>query len=86
MKASASTPIELAPHEPLRVLFVFAEARGSKPLGARRERRELLRLFEQEIYPQRRVVAHFLTRERLGAQVQENNGCHVVHWSGHGNL
>jgi tetratricopeptide (TPR) repeat protein len=90
MKASASTPIELAADEPLRVLFVFAEARGSKPLGARRERRELLRLFEKEIYPQRRVVAHFLThgvtRERLGAQIQENGGYHVVHWSGHGHM
>ncbi len=90
MKASASTPIALGPDEPLRVLFVFAEARGSKPLGARRERRELLRLFEKEIYPQRRVVAHFLThgvtRERLGAQLQENGGYHVVHWSGHGHM
>jgi hypothetical protein len=88
MKASASTPIELAADEPLRVLFVFAEARGSRPLGARKERRELLRLFAQEIYPQRRVVAHFLThgvtRERLAAQIQENGGYHVVHWSGHG--
>ncbi len=88
MKAPASTPIELAADEPLRVLFVFAEARGSRPLGARKERRELLRLFEKEIYPQRRIVAHFLThgvtRERLAAQIQENGGYHVVHWSGHG--
>lgn len=90
MQASASTPIELAADEPLRVLFVFAEARGSRPLGARKERRELLRLFETEIYPQRRVVAHFLTlgvtRERLEAQIQENGGYHVVHWSGHGQM
>lgn len=88
MQASASTPIELATDEALRVLFVFAESRGSRPLGARKERRELLRLFEKEIYPQRRVVAHFLThgvtRERLAAQIQENGGYHVVHWSGHG--
>ena len=72
------------------MLFVFAEARGSRPLAARRERRELLRLFEKEIYPKRRVVAHFLThgvtRERLEAQIQENGGYHVVHWSGHGHL
>ena len=78
------------PTKPLRVLFVFAEARGSRPLGAREERRELLRLFEKEIYPQRRVVAHFLThgvtRERLEAQIRGNNGYHVVHWSGHGHL
>ncbi|MCP5528667.1 MAG: CHAT domain-containing protein [Verrucomicrobiales bacterium] len=88
MQAAASTPIELTADEALRVLFVFAEARGSRPLGARKERRELLRLFAQEIYPQRRVVAHFLThgvtRERLAAQIQENGGYHVVHWSGHG--
>lgn len=89
MQAPTSRPVELAP-ESLRVLFVFAEARGSRPLGARKERRELLRLFEKEIYPQRRVVAHFLThgvtRERLIDQIQQHNGYHVVHWSGHGNL
>lgn len=47
-------------------------------------------MFEKEIYPQRRIVAHFLThgvtRERLVAQIQENGGYHIVHWSGHGNL
>ena len=89
MHASASQPIELASGEALRVLFVFAQARGSRPLGARKERRDLLRLFEREIYPQRRVIAHFLThgvtRERLIDQIQHNNGYHVVHWSGHGN-
>ena len=90
MQAPTSIPIELAAGEPLRVLFVFAESRGSRPLGARKERRELLRLFEKEIYPQRRVVAHFLThgvtRERLAEQIQENGGYHIVHWSGHGNM
>jgi sirohydrochlorin ferrochelatase len=90
MQAPTSTPIELAADEPLRVLFVFAESRGSRPLGARKERRELLRLFEKEIYAQRRVVAHFLThgvtRERLAEQIQENGGYHIVHWSGHGNM
>ena len=90
MQASTSTPVALGPDEPLRVLFVFAEARGSRPLGARQERRELLRLFERNIYPQRRVVAHFLThgvtRERLIDQIQQHNGYHIVHWSGHGHL
>lgn len=90
MQAPASPPIELTPDEPLRVLFVFAEARGSRPLGAQQERRALLRLFEQEIYPNRRVVAHFLThgvtRERLIDQIQQYNGYHIVHWSGHGHL
>lgn len=82
--------VELAPNEDLRVLFVFAEARGSQPLGARQERRELLQLFTKDIYPQRRVVAHFLThgvtRERLIDQIQQHSGYHVVHWSGHGHL
>ena len=41
MQAPVSQPVELAPDECLRVLFVFAEARGSRPLGARQERREL---------------------------------------------
>ena len=90
MQAPTSRPVELAPDESLRVLFVFAEACGSRPLGARKERRELLRLFEKEIYPKRRVVAHFLThgvtRERLIDQIQQHNGYHIVHWSGHGNL
>ncbi|MER2601229.1 MAG: CHAT domain-containing protein [Candidatus Competibacter phosphatis] len=90
MQEPASQPVELAPDESLRMLFVFAEARGSRPLGARQERRELLRLFEKEIYPNRRVVAHFLThgvtRERLIDQIQQHGGYHVVHWSGHGHL
>ena len=86
----ATQPLALAEDECLRVLFVFAEARGSRPLAARRERRELRKLFDTEIYPQRRIVAHFLThgvtRERLQAQIQENGGYHIVHWSGHGHL
>ena len=81
-------PLGLAPGEALRVLFVFAEARGSRPLEARRERRELLHLFKTKIYYKRQVVAHFLshgvTQKRLEAQVRENGGYHIVHWSGHG--
>ncbi|MCC7375940.1 MAG: CHAT domain-containing protein [Verrucomicrobiales bacterium] len=90
MEVSVSEPVKLDPEETLRVLFVFAEARGSRPLGARQERRELLRMLEKEVYPQRRVVADFLThgvtRERLEAQIRENGGYHVVHWSGHGHM
>jgi len=81
-------PPALEKHESLRVLFVFAETKDSPPLGIRRERRQLLNLFEREIYPTRRVIAHVLsngvTRERLRAQIQENGGYHIVHWSGHG--
>lgn len=84
----SSAPLELRPEEPLRVLVVFAEARGSTPLGARRERRELQKLFREKVYPGRRVEAHFLvhgvTRERLAEQLEDHGGYHVVHWSGHG--
>lgn len=90
MRAPASEPIELAADEPLRVLFIFAESRESRPLGARKERLELTRLFEKEIYPDRLIVAHFLThgvtRERLKSQIEANGGYHLVHWSGHGHM
>lgn len=90
MRDSASQPLALDADEALRVLFVFAEARGSRPLGARQERREVMQMLEKEVYPQRRVVAHFLshgvTRERLKDQIRENGGYHIVHWSGHGSL
>jgi tetratricopeptide (TPR) repeat protein len=90
MAAPATQPLALAKDECLRVLFVFAEARGSRPLAARLERRVLRQLFEKEIYPQRRIIADFLshgvTRQRLQAQTQENGGYHIVHWSGHGHL
>lgn len=85
-----SPPLTLRADEALRVLFIFAQSRGSQPLGARMERRELLRMFKQKIYPKRRVVAHFLThgvtRQRLVDQIQEHSGYHIVHWSGHGTL
>ncbi len=72
MAEPKSTPLTLGPDESLRVLFVFAEAWGSRPLAARRERQELLERFRKEIYPKRRVVAHVLshgvTRERFEAQ------------------
>lgn len=88
MPDSNTQALELSPGEDLRVLFVFAEARGSRPLAARQERRQLQDLFEREIYPNRRVVADFLshgvTRERLFEQIQQNQGYHIVHWSGHG--
>ena len=88
--APATQTLDLGQDECLRVLFVFAEARGSRPLAARQERRELRQLFEKEIYPQRRIVADFLThgvtRERLKSQIEENGGYHIVHWSGHGHL
>jgi hypothetical protein len=50
----------------------------------------LRQLFEQATYPQRRIVADFLThgvtRERLEEQIADRSGYHIVHWSGHGHL
>ena len=90
MEAPATQPLNPAGDECLRVLFVFAEAPESRPLAARLERQQLRRLFEHEIYPKRRIVADFLThgvtRARLQAQIEENAGYHIIHWSGHGHL
>lgn len=90
MDEPATEPLALDTDECLRVLFVFAQARGARPLAARLERRVLLNLFEKEIYSNRLIVADFLThgvtRERLEAQIRENGGYHIVHWSGHGHL
>jgi tetratricopeptide (TPR) repeat protein len=90
MTAPDTEPLALCADECLRLLCVFAEARGSHPLAARLERQALHRLFTQDIYPQRRVVVDFLThgvtRQRLRAQIEEQGGYHLVHWSGHGHL
>lgn len=47
-------------------------------------RLQVLRLFQQEIYPKRKVQAHFLThgvtRARLKAQLANHRGYHIVHW------
>ncbi|NOT63814.1 MAG: CHAT domain-containing protein, partial [Acidobacteria bacterium] len=90
MNEPATQPLSLAPDETLRVLFVFAEARGSRPLALRKERQVLQQLFAKEIYPNRKVEAHFLahgvTRARLIEQIKAHDGYHIVHWSGHGHL
>lgn len=90
MDESPTRPMDSQPDETLRVLFVFAEARGSNPLAARKERRDLIELFAKDIYPTRKIEAHFLThgvtRQRLEKQIRENGGYHIVHWSGHGHL
>lgn len=83
-------PLQLQPGEPLRVLLVFAEAPGSRPLAARLERRQLLELFHRQVYPHRRVevdaLCHGVTRERLKDQIQDRGGYHILHWIGHGRL
>jgi tetratricopeptide (TPR) repeat protein len=74
--------------EPLRVLLVFAEAPGSRPLAMRAEREQLLELFEKEILPRRRVevdvLCHGVTRMLLQERITASGGYHIVHWSGHG--
>lgn len=86
----ATQPLQLADDEPLRLLFVFAEARGSRPLAARAERLALLDMLQREVYLQRRVEAHVLchgvTRARLAEQIRQHGGYHLLHWSGHGHL
>jgi tetratricopeptide (TPR) repeat protein len=74
--------------EPLRVLLVFAEAPGSRPLAMRLEREQLLGLFYDEVMPGRQVsvdvLCHGVTRKALEEKVRRAGGYHVVHWSGHG--
>jgi tetratricopeptide (TPR) repeat protein len=73
---------------PLRVLLVFAEAPGSRPLAMREERETLLRLFFDEVLPDRRVevdvLCHGVTRARLTDQITAHGGYQIIHWSGHG--
>ena len=77
-----------AGQSPLRVLVVFAETPGSRPLAMRRERQDLLDLFERAILPDRNIVidtlCHGVTRTLLRQQITRAQGYHVVHWSGHG--
>jgi len=74
--------------EPLRVLLVFAEAPGARPLAMRLERQEILNLFYKEILPKKQVktdvLCYGVTRETLVEQIRSANGYHIVHWSGHG--
>ncbi len=74
--------------EPLRILFVFAEAPGSRPLAMRLEREQILKIFSNEIMPKKNVridiLGHGVTRKTLKEQVRTAKGYHMVHWSGHG--
>lgn len=80
--------IKLAPTEPLRILFVCAESHTQQQLSMRRERMALQALFEQQICQRYMVQADFLnhglTYASLTAQLEQNQGYHIIHWSGHG--
>lgn len=77
------------PGEPLRVLLVFTEAQGARPMASRVERERLRELFYDEIMPDRQVMldilSHGASRERLRQKLQDAGGYHVIHWSGYGN-
>ena len=82
--------IEVEAGKPVRVLLVFAEAPGSRPLAMRLERERLREAFFDEVLPKRNVevdvLCHGVTRRRLTDQVKARGGYHVVHWSGHGHV
>src|SRR5947199_3658378 len=91
MEAPGAVAVSAPPlggDEELRVLLVFAEAPGSRPLAMRLEREQLLGLFYDEVMPRRRVavdvLCHGVTRDALREIVRDASGYHVVHWSGHG--
>ena len=81
-------PVQPAAGEPIRVLLVFAEAPGSRPLAMRLERERLRELFFGDILPKRDVeldvLCHGVTRTSVREQVRARGGYHAVHWSGHG--
>jgi hypothetical protein len=80
--------VTVVPEGPLRILLVFAEAPGSRPLAMRQEREELLRLFQGELMPSHQaeveVLCHGVTRRRLQEAVERAGGYDLIHWSGHG--
>jgi hypothetical protein len=78
----------VAQGETLRVLAVFAEAPGARPLAMRLEREQLRKMFAENILPHRNVeldiLCHGVTRKRLNDAIRSRHGYHIVHWSGHG--
>jgi hypothetical protein len=74
--------------DPLRVLLVFAEAPGTRPLAARLERERLLDLFFGDVLPTHAVevdvLAHGVTQACLVERIRERGGYSIVHLSGHG--
>src|SRR5260370_17323725 len=85
-RRATTDPLPLVAGEPLRILFVFAAARSSRPLAARRERWQLRSLFETKIFRDHNVIGDFLThvvtRERLVEPVQTHGGNHILHGTG----
>ncbi|HEX3763027.1 MAG TPA: S8 family serine peptidase, partial [Kofleriaceae bacterium] len=86
--ASAPATLALAADEPIRILLVFAEAPGARPLAMRQERELLLEMMFRDVFPHRlvrvNVACHGVTRRRLRELISNAAGFHVLHWSGHG--
>jgi tetratricopeptide (TPR) repeat protein len=82
--------IAMEAREAVRVLLVFAEAPGSRPLAARLERERLREMFFAEVLPGRNVevdvLCHGVTRRRLRELAKTRGGYLVLHWSGRGHL
>ena len=83
--------MELAADEALRVLFVFAEARGSRPLGhapgaAGAASGSLKRRSTRSAASSPTSSATASPASGWIAQIRDHGGYHVVHWSGHGHL
>jgi hypothetical protein len=85
---AGSASVAREPGEPLRVLLVFTEIQGGRPMAARVERERLRELFYDEIMPDRQVMldilSHGVSRDLLRQKLQDAGGYHVIHWSGYG--
>jgi hypothetical protein len=73
----------------LRVLGIFSLPSGARPLGLRRERREITRVLRtvaetQGAAVELRVLQYGATRETLVAALEDGDGWDIVHFSGHG--
>jgi len=67
-----------AGREPLRILLVYAEAPGDRPLAMRQEREALVELFQTQIQPRRDVqvdvLCHGVTRDSLRRRIADARG------------
>ncbi len=88
MDQGTGTARESRTGDRLRVLGLFSLPEGSRALNLRRERYDLVRLFERiedngkAVHV--RVLQYGVTRGRLRAVLQETEGWDIIHISGHG--
>jgi hypothetical protein len=88
MDQGTGTARESRTGDRLRVLGLFSLPEGSRALNLRRERYDLVRLFERIEANGKavhvRVLQYGVTRGRLRAVLQETEGWNIIHISGHG--